>query len=61
MKTYDRELIFEKETKNTYRFKEVEVPGEPQIIGQAYIQKWLITDKDKGVKITIVIPEGEDA
>ncbi len=33
---------FEKETKNSVRFKEVPEEGQPPIIGSLYVQKWYV-------------------
>lgn len=45
-----------KETKNTVKFEEVVAAGKPPVIGQLYVQKWAVLDKDeieidiKGIK-----------
>lgn len=31
---------FEKETKNSVRYKEVPAEGQPPIVGSLYVQKW---------------------
>ncbi len=31
---------FEKETKNSVRYKEVPEPGEAPVVGSLYVQKW---------------------
>lgn len=31
---------YEKETKNSVRYKEVPEPGEAPIVGSLYVQKW---------------------
>lgn len=51
------ELVPEKETSNTIRFKEVPKKGQPTIVRTIYLPKWLIGNSideapDK-VKITI--------
>ena len=33
---------FEKETKNSVRFKEVPGEGKPPIVGSLYVQKWFV-------------------
>ena len=48
-----RQFAFEKGTKNTYRFKEAETPGEPPIIGTLYLQRYLFTGEPTGVKVTV--------
>ena len=47
------ELTFtkERETKNTIRYQEEANPGQPQVIGTVYIQKW-VRPPDK-VKFTV--------
>lgn len=44
----------EKDTKNTVRFAEVSSPGEPQIIGSLYLQKWFVQDATK-LKVTVEV------
>ena len=43
---------FEKETKNTLRYREVNEDG-PTIIGLIYIQKWVLKDHPKNITITV--------
>ncbi len=43
---------FEKETKNSVRFKEVPEPGKAPIVGSLYVQKWFAGDT-KVLEITI--------
>ena len=43
---------FEKETKNTLRYREVNEDG-PAIVGAIYIQKWVLKDNPKTITITI--------
>ena len=35
---------FEKETKNSVRYKEVAEPGKAPIVGSLYVQKWFAED-----------------
>ncbi len=34
-------FVFEKETKGTYRFQEVEEPGKPPKVGTLYLKKYM--------------------
>lgn len=43
---------FEKETKNSVRFKEVPEEGKPPIVGSLYVQKWFIGDA-KALQVSI--------
>ena len=36
------EFVFERSTKNTYRYQEVAEPGHPPKIGTIYVQKWVV-------------------
>ena len=50
-------FVIEKETKNTYRYKEVE-GEEPPVIGSLYVQKWAAKQLNGGDvprKIKVVI------
>ncbi|MEY8205065.1 MAG: hypothetical protein RPR40_08295 [Bermanella sp.] len=38
---------FEKETKNSVRYKEVPDAGKPPIVGSLYVQKWYAGDAKK--------------
>ncbi len=38
---------FEKETKNSVRYKEVPDEGKPPIVGSLYVQKWFAGDTKK--------------
>jgi hypothetical protein len=44
----------EKDTKNTVRFAEDQVQGEPPIVGTLYIQKWFVGDATK-LKLTVEV------
>jgi len=46
------EFEFEKETKNSVRYKEVPEAGKPPIVGSLYVQKWFAGDNKK-MSITI--------
>ena len=43
---------FEKETKNTLRYREVNEDG-PTIVGLIYIQKWVLKDQPNNITVTI--------
>lgn len=43
---------FEKETKNSVRYKEVPEEGQAPVVGTLYVQKWF-AGKTKSVAITI--------
>ena len=43
---------FEKETKNSVRFKEVPAEGKAPIVGTLYVQKWFVGDA-REVKVSI--------
>lgn len=43
---------FEKQTKNSIRYKEVPEEGMPPIIGSIYVQKWYAGDS-KTIEVTI--------
>ncbi|MBQ0756108.1 MAG: hypothetical protein KBT66_07415 [Amphritea sp.] len=43
---------FEKETKNSVRYKEVPDEGSAPIVGSLYVQKWFAGDS-KSLEITI--------
>jgi hypothetical protein len=36
------EFEAERETKNCIRFQEVQRPGQPQLIGTLYVQRWAV-------------------
>ncbi len=52
-------FVFEKETKNTVRFKEVPEEGKPPVVGSLYLQKWFAGDK-KNVEIEIQFLEEDE-
>lgn len=43
---------FEKETKNSVRYKEVPEDGQPPIIGSLYVQKWY-AGNTKNLEVTL--------
>ena len=45
---------FEKETKNSVRYKEVPAEGKAPIVGSLYVQKWFAGDA-KSLQVTIEI------
>ncbi|WP_320823348.1 hypothetical protein [Reinekea sp.] len=50
-----KELVkfeFEKETKNSVRFKEIPAEGKPPIVGSLYVQKWF-AGSAKSLQLTI--------
>ena len=50
-------FTIEKETKNTVKFNEVPVEGQPPIIGTLYVQKWFIGNT-KEIEVTVRKPAG---
>jgi hypothetical protein len=49
-------LVFEKENKNSIRFKEVAEPGKAEAMGSIYLQKWLVGDA-KAIEISVKVPD----
>ena len=49
-----RTFEFERETKNTLRFAEVEVKGQPVVVGTLYVSK-LVLDGKSPAKVTVAI------
>ena len=45
-------FVFEKETKNSVRYKEEPEAGKAPIVGSLYVQKWFAGDNKK-LEITI--------
>jgi hypothetical protein len=43
---------FEKETKNSVRYKEVPDEGQPPIVGSLYVQKWY-AGNSKTLEVTL--------
>jgi hypothetical protein len=52
MTTQVIQFEFEKETKNSVRYKEVPSEGQPPIVGSLYVQKWF-AGSTKSVEVTI--------
>lgn len=46
------EFEYEKETKNSVRYKEVPAPGQAPIVGTLYVQKWYAGDA-KHIEVSI--------
>lgn len=46
-RTQTVDFEFEKDTKNTRKFTEVERKGEPLVVGTLYVQKWFAGDAEK--------------
>lgn len=49
----ERVFEMEKETKNTIRYQEEKVEGQPPVIGTIYVQKWALTGIPSKVKVTL--------
>ena len=49
-------LVFEKENKNSVRFKEVPEPGKAEVLGSIYLQKWL-AGSAKSIEVSVKVPE----
>ena len=47
---------YEKETKNSVRYKEVPENGMPPVLGSIYVQKWFAGD-NKTIEVTIKIKD----
>ncbi len=43
----------EKETENTFKYKEIEREGEPKFIGTLYVQKFVARALGDTVKVTV--------
>ena len=46
------QFTFEKETKNSIRYKEVPEEGQAPIVGSLYLQKWFV-GKSQNIQVTI--------
>lgn len=55
--TVTRTFVFEKATKNTYRFQEEPGAGEPPVIGTLYVQKYIFNGATPE-KMTVTIQTG---
>lgn len=49
-------LVFEKENKNSVRFKEVPESGKAEVLGSVYLQKW-VTGSAKAIEITVKVAD----
>ncbi|WP_164474798.1 hypothetical protein [Cognaticolwellia aestuarii] len=47
-------LVFEKENKNSIRFKEVPEPGKAEVLGSIYLQKWL-AGSAKSIEVSVKV------
>lgn len=47
-------LVFEKENKNSIRFKEVPESGKAEVLGSVYLQKW-IAGNAKSIEVSVKI------
>ncbi|WP_273285945.1 MULTISPECIES: hypothetical protein [Reinekea] len=56
MKTEQVQFEFEKETKNSVRFKEVPSEGKAPIVGSLYVQKWF-AGSAKSLQISIELAD----
>lgn len=52
MSTTTLKFEFEKETKNSVRYKEIPEAGKPPIVGSLYVQKWYAGEA-KVLEVTI--------
>ncbi|MGH1543285.1 MAG: hypothetical protein ACRBHB_22935 [Arenicella sp.] len=43
---------YEKETKNSVRYKEIAEPGRAPVLGTVYVQKWF-AEGTKNIEVTI--------
>ena len=48
-------FVIEKEVKNSVRFKEVTRPGEAEVLGSIYVQKWYVKDCTE-LTVTLTTP-----
>ena len=53
MTRHEIELVYEKSTPNTHRYKEVEVKKEKLKIKQLYVQKTALPNRPERIKVTI--------
>ncbi|SEL72960.1 hypothetical protein SAMN05216262_11938 [Colwellia chukchiensis] len=49
-------LVFEKENKNSVRYKEVTEPGKAEVLGNIYLQKWLAGNA-KSIEVSVKVAE----
>ena len=52
-------LVFEKENKNSIRFKEVAQPGMAEVLGSVYLQKWLAGNA-KEIEVSVKVIDQVD-
>ena len=45
-------LVFEKENKNSVRYKEVPEPGKAEVLGSVYLQKW-VAGSAKSIEVSV--------
>ena len=55
MAIIERTFEKEKETKNTVKYQETPLDGEPPVIGTLYLQKWVAKGAET-VRVTVEIP-----
>ena len=55
MKTKTITFEFEKLTKNTVKFNETAVEGQPTIVGAIYVQKWFIGPVGPGSQLSVTL------
>lgn len=48
-------FILDGETDNTRKFKEVQAPGEPKIIGRLYLQKFILEQAGNPETVTVTV------
>lgn len=53
-KTYTAKFVREKETKNTVKFEEKPVSGQPPIIGSLYVQKFAVEGAET-LEVTVTV------
>jgi hypothetical protein len=49
-------LVFEKENKNSIRFKEVPELGKAEVLGSVYLQKWVVGNA-KSIEISVKVAD----
>ena len=47
-------LVFEKENKNSVRYKEVPEPGKAEVLGSVYLQKW-VAGSAKAIEVSVKV------
>lgn len=56
-KSFQIEFEVERPTKNTIRFKEKTMNGQPPKIDTLYVQKWALPEDVKRLKVTVEVFE----